>query len=180
MKSLRLTLYVLLLSFTTAALGQSGATAPQSEAQKFFAKFKTLAGSWEGSATMRPSSHESTSGKPMHAFLRVTSMGNAIMHEMKGDGPEDPITMIYLDGDHLYLTHYCDAGNRPRMAGKISPDGNTVEFDMVDVSGSTRQGHMQRAVFHIINANHHTEDWTYAMPNGKPEEHGHLDLQRTK
>ena len=179
MKSLRFMLSILLLSTATAVLAQSGA-APQSEAQKFFAKMKTLAGSWEGQATMSPSSHESTSGKPMHAVLRVTSMGNAIMHEMKGDGPEDPISMIYLDGDHLYLTHYCDAGNRPRMAGKISPDGNTVEFDAIDISGSTKQGHMQRAVFHIIDANHHTEDWTYAMPNGKPEEHGHLDLQRTK
>ena len=180
MKSLRFTLSVLLLSFTTAAFAQSATAAPQSDAQKFFAKLKTLAGSWEGQATMSPSSHESMSARPMHAVLRVTSMGNAIMHEMKGDGPEDPITMIYLDGDHLYLTHYCDAGNRPRMAGKISPDGNTVEFDVVDVSGSTKQGHMQRAVFRIIDANHHTEDWTYSMPNGKPEEHGHLDLQRSK
>ena len=54
----------------------------QSDAQKSFDKLKTLAGSWEGRFE----------GKPLQVSLRVTSMGNALMHEMKGDGPEDPIT----------------------------------------------------------------------------------------
>jgi hypothetical protein len=79
----------------------------------------------------------------MQATLRVTSMGNAMMHEMTGAGrPDDPITMLYLDGDRLLLTHYCDAGNRPRMVGTMSPDGKTVEFDFLDVAGSTKYGHM--------------------------------------
>jgi hypothetical protein len=65
------------------------------------------------------------------------------------------------------------------MTGKISPDGKKVEFDFLDVSGSTRYGHMQHAVFTIIDANHHTEDWTYLMPGDKPV-HAHMDLQRDK
>jgi hypothetical protein len=77
----------------------------------------------------------------------------------------------------LILTHYCDAGNRPRMAGKMSPDGKTVEFDFLDVAGSTQYGHMHHAVFTVIDANHHTEDWTYMEPGDKPV-HAHLDLQR--
>src|SRR5438105_6038643 len=82
--------------------------------------------------------------------------------------------MLYLDGDRLLLTHYCDAGNRPRMAARVSPDGKTVEFDFVDVAGSTQYGHMHHAPFTIIDANHHIEDWTYIMPGDKPmrsEEH---------
>ena len=68
----------------------------------------------------------------------------------------------YLDGDRLLLTHYCDADNRPRMVGKMSPDGKTVEFDFLDISGNLQYGHMQHAVFTLIDANHHTEDWTFA------------------
>ena len=85
--------------------------------------------------------------------------------------------MFYLDRDQLLLTHYCDAGNRPRMVAKTSPDNKTLEFDFLDVAGGTQYGHMHHAVFTIIDANHHTEDWTYMMPGDKPL-HAHLDLWR--
>ena len=74
----------------------------------------------------------------------------AILHDATGCGrPDNPITMFYVDGDRL-LTHYCDAGNRPRMVGKVSPNGKTVEFDFLDVTGNLQYGHMQRAVFTVI------------------------------
>jgi phage tail protein X len=84
-----------------------------------------------------------------------------------------------LDTDRLLLTHYCDAGNRPRMTARTSPDGKTLDFDFLDVSGSTQYGHMQHATFTVIDANHHTEEWTFLAPDGKPMR-GHMDLQRTK
>jgi hypothetical protein len=174
--TLRLTLSSLLLAFSMSAFAQSAA--PQTDAQKSFAALKSLAGSWEGHVTTTPLSPE-MEGKTMHATLRVTSMGNAIVHEMTGDGPDDPITMLYLDGDRLMLTHYCDAGNRPRMTGKISPDGKTVEFEFLDVAGSTQYGHMHHAVFTLIDANHHTEEWTYMEPGDKPV-HARVDLKRAQ
>jgi hypothetical protein len=107
-------------------------------------------------------------------------MGNAIIHEMTAAGrPDDPITMLYLDGGNVMLTHYCDAGNRPRMTGKASPDGKTVEFEFLDVAGSTHYGHMHHAVFTLIDANHHVEDWTYIEPGEQPVQ-AHIELQRTK
>jgi len=172
MKSLRFVLPVVLLSL-------SAVTFAQSDAQKSFDKLKTLAGSWEGRVTTLPVQPD-INDKPMQAVLRVTSMGNAMMHEMKGAGrPDDPITMLYLDEDRLLLTHYCDAGNRPRMTGKMSPDGKTVEFDFLDVAGSTQYGHMHHAVFTFLDADHHTEDWTYMQPGDKPVR-AHFDLQRAK
>ncbi len=171
MKSLSLMLSVVLMSLSTVAFAQS-------DAQKSFDKLKTLAGSWEGHVTTVPQKGE-IEGTLMQVSLRATSMGNALMHEMTGAGrPDDPITMLYLDGDRLLLTHYCDAGNRPRMTGKMSPDGKTVEFEFLDVAGSTQYGHMHHAVFTFLDANHHIEDWTF-MVGDKPV-HAHFDLQRTK
>ncbi len=125
---------------------------------------------------------------PVRVSLRVTSGSSALMHEMvpegRSDDPsrgdDDSITRLYIDGDRLILTHYCDTGkNRPRMVGKLSPDGKTVEFDFLDVAGGTRYGHMHHAVFTIINADHHTEDWTYMTPADKPVQ-AHIDLVRAK
>jgi hypothetical protein len=182
MKSLGSWLAVVLMSLSSVAFAQMDmekSGAQKSDAQKSFDQMKTLAGSWEGHVTTVPVRAD-IEGKVAHASLRVTSMGNAMVHEMTGEGrPDDPITMLYLDGDRLLLTHYCDAGNRPRMTGKMSPDGKTVEFAFLDVAGSLQYGHMDHAVFTVIDANHHVEDWTYMEPGDKPV-HAHIELQRIK
>src|SRR5882724_1152712 len=69
------------------------------------------------------------------------------------------------------------AGNRPRMTGKMSPDGKTVEFEFADISGSATY-HMHHAVFTIIDADHHTEDWTFMMKDKAI--HAHFDLKRAQ
>jgi hypothetical protein len=121
----------------------------------------------------------------MQLSLRVTSRGNALVHEMQEAGKpldatkyDHPVTMFYVDGDRLTLIHYCDAGNRPHMVGKLSPDGKKVEFEFVDLSGGNEYGHMYHAVFTLVDANHHIEDWTYMMPGDKPM-HAHMDLVKT-
>src|ERR1700676_1572756 len=53
----------------------------KSEAQKSFDNLKSLAGSWEGHVTTVPQEAE-IEGKLMQVTLRVTSMGNALVHEM--------------------------------------------------------------------------------------------------
>ena len=169
----------------TQSDAQKPSVAPElSEAQKSFTTLKSLAGDWEGPATV-PDAPE-MSGAKMHVSMRVTSRGNALVHEMQEAGTpldatkyDHPVTMLYLDGDHLTLVHYCDAGNRPHMVARKPADGKTVEFDFADLSGSNENGHMYHAVFTLIDADHHTEDWTYLMPGDKPM-HAHFDLQRTK
>lgn len=177
MKLSRFLLSVVLLSLSTAALAQS-------DAEKSFDKLKVLAGTWDGAVTTFPPQPDMGDGAHLQLTMRVTSRGNALVHEMKQSGtPADParydhpVTMFYLDGDRLLLTHYCDAGNRPRMEGKISPDGKTIDFTFIDIAGSTQYGHMQHAVFTLIDANHHSEDWTYLMPGDKPLR-AHIDLYR--
>jgi hypothetical protein len=165
MKSLRIALSLVLLSMSTVVLAQSSS-------QKAFDQMKSLAGTWEGTLD----------GMQMHVSLRVTSMGNALMHEMTGAGrPDDPITMFNLDGDRLLLTHYCDAGNQPRMVATVSPDGKTITFNFLEATNllNSQMGHMQRVIFSFIDPDHHTEEWEFAMADGK-HMGGLLDLKRTK
>ena len=148
----------------------------QSEAQSSFDKLKALEGQWEGTLTTSPPTPE-VDGKTVQVWLRVTSLGNALMHEMKVAGrPDDPITMLYVDGDRLFLTHYCDAGNRPRMVGKMAPDAKTIAFDFLDLSGSKQHGYMQNAAFTAIDPDHHVEEWTFGS-EGKGVR-AHLDLHK--
>ena len=182
MKSHPYVLSVVLLSLSNLAFAQHDMQKPvaQSDAQKSFEKMKTLAGPWEGPVTTVPPEPD-IQGKVMQVSMRVTSMGHTLMHEATGSGrPDDPITMFVVDGDRLLLTHYCDADNRPRMVGKMSPDGKTVDFEFLDISGNLQYGHMQHAVFTFIDANHHTEDWTFVVEGkqGPTPIHAHFDLQR--
>jgi hypothetical protein len=186
MKALRSVLSTaVLLSLSAVAFAQSGAApvAP-SDAEKSFDTLKTLTGNWEGPVSVNPPQADMDMSKPVHVSLRVTSRGNALVHEMQEAGTpldskkyDHPVTMLYMDNGQLTLVHYCDAGNRPRMTAKASPDGKTVEFEFRDLSGGNDYGHMYHAVFTVVDANHHTEDWTYMMPGDKAM-HAHMDLQR--
>ena len=141
-----------------------------SDAQQAFEKMKTLAGSWQGNVM----------GMTVQETIRVTSRGNAILHEMTSSAmPDNPITMIYVDGDRLLLTHYCDSGNRPRMEGKMLADGNSFEFNLVDITGNTDRGFMNRVAFTIVDANHHSEESTWTLPGNKSFR-ATVTLQRTK
>jgi len=144
MRSIRVMLSLVLLMSLASALAQTTPqkAQPQTDAEKSFALLKTLAGTWEGPVKMEGLSHEHAKGAPdsVKVSLRVTSRGNALVHEMGELSPNDdpakvdhPVTMFYLEDGKLVLTHFCDAGNRPRMAAKISPDGKTLEFDFVDL-----------------------------------------------
>jgi hypothetical protein len=169
MKVVRLTLILMLFSAVAYA---------QSDAEKSFDKLKTLSGVWEGKVTVGPPTGTSAHEVPLHLTLRTTSSGHALMHEITSPGSaEDPITMFYLDEGRLLLTHYCDAGNRPRLEGKISPDGKTLEFEFLDLAGNNKHHYMNHAKFTFIDANHHIEDWAF-MFGDKPV-NVHLDLRRT-
>jgi hypothetical protein len=193
MKAISFVASTLILSVsTTTALAQAAQreNAPKSDgqqaaAQLAFARLATLAGNWTGQAAVAAQPGMSA---PMRVSLRVTSGGSALLHEMvpevrsddPSNGDNDPITMLYVEDNRLILLMYCDGGrNRARMAGTLSTDGKTATFDFLDVSGGTKYGHMHHAVFTLIDPDHHSEDWTYMTPDGKPVQ-GHVDLVRAK
>lgn len=152
MKPARIAITLLLVLATSAAFAASAA-------QKSFEELKSLEGSWEGKAP---------DGQTVQVAYRVTGNGSAVMSEIKGHA--DMISMFNLDGDRLLMTHYCGAGNQPRMVASTSPDGKTLTFDFLDATNlaSPDDGHMTRLVLSMPDANHHTEEWIYS-DHGKQE-----------
>jgi hypothetical protein len=154
-RSLRNYLSLLLLAATLTA-----AAVAQTDAQKAFATIKAMPGTWEGTAS---------SGHALQVTFKVVSGGSAVMSEIQGHGPENMISMFNLDGaNKLLMTHYCGAGNQPRMLASVSPDGKTFTFNFIDATNldSPDSGHMQKMVLTLLDENHHTEDWTF-VDHGK-------------
>jgi hypothetical protein len=145
MKPVRIAITLLFVLATSAAFAASGA-------QKSFEELKSLDGSWEG---------KTPDGQTGEVAYRVTSNGSALMSEIKGK--ENMISMFTLDGDRVLLTHYCAAGNQPRMVTSASPDGKTITFDFLDATNlaTSDAGRMTRMVLSMPDANHHTEEWIY-------------------
>ena len=144
----------------------------QSSGQKSFDAVKALAGNWEG---------KTTEGGAVQASYKDTAGGSAMMSEIRSEKhgkSEDMISMFHMDGDRLLLTHYCGAGNQPRMQATLSPDGKTISFDFVDATNlaSPEDGHMQRVVFTFTDATHHAEEWHFVV-HGK-EMIQRFDLQK--
>jgi hypothetical protein len=162
MKSLRIAFSIVLMLTATMAIAQTNA-------QKTFDNLKTLDGMWEG---------KDPQGQEVKVSYRSTSGGSALMSEIMGK--EDMITMFHLDGDRVLMTHYCGAGNQPRMKATASPDGKTITFDFLDATNlaSADAGHMHRMVLSLIDPNHHTEEWTF-LDHGK-EMKETFALQRKK
>ncbi len=153
--------------FTLFALGC--AAVAQTDAQKAFATIKSLPGIWEGKG------HD---GQTLQVTFKVTSGGSAVLSEIQVP-KEDMISMIHLDGpDRLLLTHYCAAGNQPRMQASVSSDGKVITFNYVDATNlaTPDSGHMQKMILTVLDDNHHTEEWVF-VDHGK--EHKEVfDLRR--
>lgn len=135
----------------------TAAAIAQTDAQKAFASIKTLPGSWEGNTNMGP----------VQVTFKVTAGGSAVMSEILGK--EDMITMFNLDGpERLLMTHYCAAGNEPRMKASVSQDGKVITFDFLDATNlaTPDAAHMRRMVLTMVDDSHHTEEWTF-VDHGK-------------
>ena len=163
MKSLRTTLAVFVVLAAAIAFAQS-------DAQKSFDQLKTLVGTWEGQAP---------DGKPVQVTFRETSGGSALLSEITGH--EDMITMFHMDGGRLMMTHYCGAGNQPRMVGSMSPDGKAFSFNFLDATNvlPSQPGHMEHLTIAMLDPSHHTEEWSFQTQDGKQMRHV-FELHRIK
>jgi len=166
MRSSRFATFLFAVFLSTAALAQANS-------QAGFDKLKSLEGSWAG---------KTSDGRDVQVDFRVVSGGSAVMSEIRGTAEANMITMFHPDGERLLMTHYCGAGNQPRMVGTLSPDGKTISFSFLDATNvlPTQPGHMQQLILTVIDPNHQTEQWDFLGQDGKMHHHQTFDLQRTK
>jgi hypothetical protein len=131
--------------------------AAESNAKKSFGMLQGLEGNWAG---------KNQQGQPVEVSFRMTAGDSALMSEIHGHGPENMITMFHMDGDRLLMTHYCGAGNQPRMR-VVSADAKSVSFEFVDGTNiGPGDGHMQHVTFSQPDTDHQLEEWVF-LDHGK-------------
>jgi hypothetical protein len=119
--------------------------------------FKGMAGEWSGQAN---------DGRKIRQSVQVIAGGSSILERSWFDAHpgEMMVTMYHLDQGKLVLTHYCVAGNQPRLqASDISGDGKKVLFTFRDATNikDRDQGHMDKAWYEFVDANTFKSKWTW-------------------
>ena len=148
----------ILAAVTTAALAFAIAPAKAGgNGAAAFDQLKSLAGHWE---TEKSNTDKAT------LDLEVTSGGTAVIeraHVTEAGKTVDMITLYYLDGDQLKLTHYCMAGNQPTMRATYAPGTKTLTFEFEGATNlkSPNDGHMHHAVYTFIDNDHFKTTWTF-------------------
>lgn len=147
-------LAVAILAAVTVATALARAGSSGAEA---FEKMKALVGDWQT---------ETTNMQKATLRVELSSGGTALLeklHMEENGKPVEMITLYYVDGDKLKLTHYCMAGNQPTMAGTYDPQAKTIKFDFVSVTNlkSPDAGHMHHALYTFLDNDHFKTNWTF-------------------
>jgi hypothetical protein len=171
------------LLFATCVLGAVPAPAPaQNQAPPatatepdVFQRLKSLQGDWVA---------VDESGKPTDqvvSVFRVTSGGHAIREVMFPGTANEMINMYYRDGDTVQMTHFCAAGNQPRMLLSFAGQPTILRLQFIDITNLASPGdeHMHEAVFTWVNNDRLKTEWR-AFRNGRYAESSKFDLQRRR
>src|SRR5579859_2116730 len=146
-----------ILAIVAAAAISTGPAMAAGNGADAFEKMKALVGDWQT---------ETPTGGKATLHLELASGGTALLEKfhMEDNGkPVEMITLYFVDGDKLKLTHYCMAGNQPTMAGSYDPATKTIKFDFVSISNlkSPDTGHMHHALYTLIDNDHFKTNWTF-------------------
>ena len=124
------------------------------ESKVAFAKMKSLVGEWKS---------EAAPGQPSQKVVyRMISNGSVVMETLFPDTDQEMVTMYLLDGDELRLTHYCAAGNQPKLKldAKIS---TTEKLEFVFEGGTNfdpaKDIHMHAGRIFFRDKNHIQTEW---------------------
>jgi len=145
--------YFLIASLALAATVNAGPKTEGSGDAAAFARLKTLVGEWEANTQM---------GKA-HLSYELIAGGTALVEKETGEKMPAMLTVYHLDGDRLVLTHYCMAGNQPRMRARpFDAASGQLEFEFLDATNLTPGGgHMHSAKIRFVDNDHLKTEWAF-------------------
>jgi hypothetical protein len=158
------TQFFLITALVAASLAlQSADLKPtqSTDAKAAFARLKTLVGQWEAT----------TSSGKVHLSYELVSGDTALVERDSSETMPSMVTVYYVDGGRLLLTHYCMVGNQPRMQAKaFNADTGEIDFQFLDATNlsSSAVGHMHNAKIRIVDNSHLVSEWQF-YDNGKPK-----------
>lgn len=152
MKNQHLVIASLLLA--AVAIHGAGSKSERNTDAAAFARLKTLAGDWEADTRM---------GKA-HLNYEVIAGGTAVVERETAEKMPAMLTVYHLDGDRLLLTHYCMAGNQPRMQARaFNSESGELQFRFLDAGNlpDAGAGHMHNATLRFVDNNHLVTEWEF-------------------
>jgi hypothetical protein len=137
-----------------------GAAAPPPSSGKAgstgFERFKALAGEW-----VAAEDGEMAKKGELVARYSITAAGTAVVETVFPGREHEMVTVYYVDGSDLVLTHYCMEGNQPRMRAR---DSGGSRFDFAYDGGTNidakRDRHMHEARLEFLGPDEIRSEWT--------------------
>jgi hypothetical protein len=147
-----------LLLGTTAGHSANTTSERPVDAAAVYSRLKSLVGEWEADSQM---------GK-VHVSYELVAGGTSLLERESGEKMPVMLTLFHVDGDRLLLTHYCMAGNQPRMQAKrFDASAGEVAFEFLDGTNlKPGAGHMHNASFRLVDDQHFQSEWQF-YENGK-------------
>lgn len=102
----------------------------------------------------------------------ASTAANSVVREVMFPGsPHEMLNVYHMDGPDLVVTHYCAAGNQPRMRAR-SASGNSIAFRADGVTNLTdpSKPHMAELTLIFNDDGTLTQDWK-SMQNGELTDH---------
>ncbi|MXY57920.1 MAG: hypothetical protein F4029_17765 [Gammaproteobacteria bacterium] len=116
--------------------------------------------------------------------FRLTAGGSAVVETMfpnSSDGHE-MVNMYHADGNRVLMTHYCAAGNQPRLVVEATDDENRLElrFESITNLATPDSTYMSEAVYVFHGDDRLTTRWRSMSGGELTEETTTIELKRRK
>ena len=104
-------------------------------------------------------------------MIRVTAAGSAVHETLFPGQAHEMISMYYLDGADLVMTHYCALGNQPRMKADPKSPAGKIHFKFAGGSNldPAKDKHMHEGILTFVDDDHIETSGT-CWEGGKPIE----------